>query len=89
MPANSDYHIGPGGDVPDSFRYTSKEKLSRKLMVGMAISPRGISKPAIMPSKADVGGHITVRSAFSTTRVLQARTMRVRRSSSSKMPVYR
>ena len=58
MPANSGYYMGPGGDVPHSVRYRSKEKFPRKLMVWMAISPRGISKPVILPSKANVGGHI-------------------------------
>ena len=58
MPANSGFYTGPGGDVPINVRYRSKEKFPRKLLVWMGISPRGLSKPVILPSRANIGGEI-------------------------------
>ena len=56
MPANSGFYAGPGGDVPDDVRFRPVGKFPRKLLVWVAISPRGVSSPVICPSRTNVGG---------------------------------
>ncbi len=52
MPGNSGYYTDSKDTVPDSVRFTGKEKFPLKVLVWVAISERGISKPLIRPSKS-------------------------------------
>ena len=52
------FYTEPGGDVTNNVRYRAEVKFPRKLLVWMAISPRGVSKPVILPSRVNVGGEI-------------------------------
>ena len=56
VPANAGFYTGPDGDVPDNVRFRPKGKYPRKLLVWVAISAKGVSKPIICPSRANVGG---------------------------------
>ena len=58
MPANTGFYTGPGGYVPNNVRYRPEGKFPRKPLVWMAISPRGVSKPDVLPSRVNVGGEI-------------------------------
>ena len=39
--ANTDFYAGPNGDVPETVKFCPVWSLSRKLLVWLAISPRG------------------------------------------------
>ena len=56
VPANAGYYVGPDGDVPDSVRFRPVGKFPSKLLVWVAISPKGVSRPIICPSRAKIGG---------------------------------
>ena len=58
MPANKGYYAGPGGDAPEDVKHRPIGKFPRKLLVWVAISPRGISRPVITPSRANVNGAV-------------------------------
>ena len=58
MPCNQGFYTGPGGDVPENVRNRPVGKFPRKLLVWVAISPRGISRPVICPSRANVSGEL-------------------------------
>ena len=58
MPCNQGYYTGPGGDAPEEVKTRTISKFPRKLLVWVAISPRGISKPVICPSRANVSGEV-------------------------------
>ena len=45
IPRIADFYAGPGGDVVEEVEFKSKAKFQKRLMVWLAISPRGISKP--------------------------------------------
>ena len=58
MPCNPCYYTGPGGDAPGNVTAWNTSKFPRQLLVWVAISPRGISKPVICPSRANVSGEV-------------------------------
>ena len=45
MPSNQYYYAPCSGDAPDSVKYATKKKFEMKIMVWLALSPKGISKP--------------------------------------------
>ena len=44
MPRNAGFYAGPGGDVAENIKFKPKAKFQKRVMVWLAISPRGISK---------------------------------------------
>ena len=57
MPSNAGYYASAGGDVPFHIMYRPESKYPRKLLVWIAISPRGMTKP-VMPSRNNVNGDV-------------------------------
>ena len=58
---NSGFYISPGcsmGDVADEVRLRPKSKYPEKLLVWIAISERGLSKPFFLQKKASLTGQI-------------------------------
>ena len=58
---NSGFYISPGcsmGDVSDEVRLRPRSKYPEKLLVWMAISERGLSKPFFLQKKASLTGQI-------------------------------
>ena len=52
MQGNDNYYTNDKLKCPDCVRFVGKEKYPNKLMVWVAISNRGISKPLFRPSKS-------------------------------------
>jgi hypothetical protein len=52
IPGNSGFYTGNIEECPDSVKYKGKSKYPKKILVWIAISERGISKPLIRSSKA-------------------------------------
>ena len=50
MQGNDDYYTNDISKYPDSVRFAGKDKYTDKVMVWVAISNRGISKPLFRPS---------------------------------------
>ena len=53
MHGNDNYYSNDKSKCPDSVRFAGKEKYPNKLMVWVAISNRGISKPLFRSSKSE------------------------------------
>jgi hypothetical protein len=53
MPCNTGYYSNDKRTCPDSVRFAGKEKYPNKILVWLALSERGISKPIIRPSKSE------------------------------------
>ena len=51
MPGNAGYYSNDKSTCPDNVRFAVKEKFPTKVLVWIAISARGMSKPLIRPSK--------------------------------------
>jgi hypothetical protein len=51
MPGNDRHYTNDKQKCPDNIRYVGKEKFPKKILVWVAISERGISKPLIRPFK--------------------------------------
>ena len=58
MPSNAGFYASAGGDAPPQVKYRPERKYSRKLLVWLAMSPRGITRPVIMPSAGNVTGEV-------------------------------
>lgn len=58
IPHNQYYYARSGGDAPDAQRYVTQQKFQQKILVWLAISDRGISKPFFAPSKQAVNQQI-------------------------------
>ena len=56
MPANKGFYAAAGDAVPYAVRIAPQEKFPRKLLVWMAISPRGITATVICPSRGNIDG---------------------------------
>ena len=56
MPANRGFYAGAGDAVPDAVRIAPQGKFPRKLLVWIAISPRGVTTPVICPSRGNIDG---------------------------------
>ena len=52
MPGNAGYYTNDKSSCPDSVRFAGKEKFSEKVLVWIAISNRGMSKPLFRRSKS-------------------------------------
>ena len=52
MPGNAGYYTNDKSTCPDSVRFAGKEKFPKKVLVWIAISDRGMSKPLFRPSKS-------------------------------------
>ena len=50
---NDNYYSNDKSKCPDSVRFAGKEKYPNKVMIWVAISNRGISKPLFLPSKSE------------------------------------
>ena len=50
MPGNTGYYTTAKSSCPDNVRFAGKEKYSKKVLVWIAISDRGMSKPLFRPS---------------------------------------
>ena len=53
QPANAGYYSSDKRKCPDNVRFAGKEKFPTKVLVWIAISARGLSKPVIRQSKSD------------------------------------
>jgi hypothetical protein len=53
MPENVGYYSKDKSTCPDEVRFSGKEKYPTKILVWIAISAQGISKPLIRPSKSE------------------------------------
>lgn len=53
MPGNAGYYSNDKSNCPDEVRFAGKEKFPTKILVWIAISDRGMSKPLIRPSNAE------------------------------------
>jgi transposase len=53
MPGNAGYYSSDKSNCPDKVRFAGKEKFPTKILVWIAISARGMSKPLIRPSKSE------------------------------------
>ena len=53
MPGNSGYYSNDKSICPDEVRFIGREKFPTKILVWIAISARGLSKPLIRPSKSE------------------------------------
>ena len=53
MQENDNYYSNDISKCPDSVRFSGKEKYLNKVMVWVAKSDRGISKPLFRPSKSE------------------------------------
>ena len=53
IPGNAGYYSSDKSKCPDIVRFAGKEKYSTKVLIWIAISARGISKPLIPPSKSE------------------------------------
>lgn len=53
MPGSAYYYTDNKENCPDSIRFAGKEKFPGKVLVWVAISSRGISKPLFRPSKSE------------------------------------
>ena len=58
MPANAGFYASPGGDTPFHVKFKPEGKFPRKLLVWLAMSPKGVTCPVIMPSKNNVSGKV-------------------------------
>ena len=56
MPANKGFYAAAGDAVHYAVRIAPQGKFPRKLLVWMAISPRGITTPVICPSRGNIDG---------------------------------
>ena len=54
LPSNAFYYATCKGDAPDSVKFSAVKKFESKLLMWIAISDRGISKPYFVPSKEAV-----------------------------------
>ena len=52
IPGNAGYYSSDKSKCPDKVRFAVKEKYPTKVLIWIAISARGISKPLIRPSEA-------------------------------------
>ena len=52
MPGNARYYTNDKSTCPDSVRFAGKKKFPKKVLVWIAISDRGMSKPLFRPSKS-------------------------------------
>jgi transposase len=52
MPGNSGYYAKNKSACPDSVRFAGKEKFPKKVLVWVAISDRGLSKPLFRPTNS-------------------------------------
>ena len=66
MPQNRGFYAGPGGDTPSNVKYRPIGKFPRKLLVWIAISPKGVSKPTIRPSSTNVSAHVYITKCLSS-----------------------
>lgn len=53
MPGNSGYYTTDKSACPDNVRFVGKEKFPKKILVWIAISNRGLSKPLIRPTRSE------------------------------------
>ena len=53
MPGNDNYYTNDIQKCPDDIRFVGKEKFPKKVLVWIAISEHGISRPVIRPSKSE------------------------------------
>ena len=53
IPGNAGYYSSDKSKCPDKVRFAGKEKYPTKVLIWIAISARGISKPLIRPSKSE------------------------------------
>ena len=60
MSQNRGFYAGPGGDTPSIVKYRPIGKFPRKLLVRIATSPKGVSKPTICPSSTNVSAHVYI-----------------------------
>ena len=58
MPSNAGFYASAGGDAPPHVKYRHEGKYPRKLLVWLAMSPRGITRPVAMPSRGNVTGEV-------------------------------
>ena len=52
IPGNAGYYSSDKSKCPDKVRFVGEEKYPTKVLIWIAISARGISKPLIRPSKS-------------------------------------
>ena len=50
------YCAGAGNTVPHTVKFKSLAKFPRKLQVWVGISPRGVTRPVICPSRGNIDG---------------------------------
>ena len=53
MPGNDRYYSNDREKCPDDVRFKGKDKYPKKILVCVAFSSKGISKPLIRPSKSE------------------------------------
>ena len=58
MPGNDRFYTKDKSEVPPSVRYLQKKKFEPKLLVWLAISEEGHSKPFFVPSRGNVNGNV-------------------------------
>ena len=54
MPANASYYAGAGNVITHTVKFKSLAKFPRKLQVWVGISPRGVTRPVICPSRGNI-----------------------------------
>lgn len=52
MPGNAGYYTNNKEKCPENVRFAGKEKFPKKVLIWLAISERGVSKPLILSSKS-------------------------------------
>ena len=56
MPANASYYAGAGNVIPHTVKFKSLANFPRKPQVWVGISPRGVTRPVICPSRGNIDG---------------------------------
>lgn len=58
MPSNAGFYASADGDAPSHVKFRPESKFPRKLLVWLAMSPKGVTRPVIMLSKNNVSGEV-------------------------------
>ena len=56
MPGNVGFYAGPAGDAPEHVKFMPTMKFPKRVMVWLAMSPRGLSSPVFSEKSQTVDG---------------------------------
>lgn len=57
-PGNNTYYATASGDAPDNVRFSTARKFEQRLLMWIAISPCGLSKPYFVPATSAVNSEL-------------------------------